>query len=69
MKNYIVIADVCSSVKLLYWREEDSTLTLLSQDYNETICRSISFMADGPKLGIVIADDEANIQVLQYNPK
>lgn len=50
-------------------RDEDWSLTLVSKDYNETLCRSIGCLNDGNALAVVLGDAEDNLQVLQFDPK
>jgi CPSF A subunit region len=69
IKNYIVIADVCNSVQFLVWREEDLTLTLVSKDMDSQTVLSTAFISDGSALGIVVGDDEANIQLMKFDPR
>ena len=69
MKNYILIADVCNSVQFLVWREEDLTLTLVSKDMDSQTVLSTAFISDGSSLGIVVGDDEGNIQLMKFDPR
>ena len=69
MKNFIVIADVCNSVQFLVWREDDLTLTLVSKDMDSQTVLSTAFLSDGGSLGIVVGDDEANIQLMKFDPR
>lgn len=69
MKNYILIADVCNSVQFLVWREEDLTLTLISKDMDSQTVLSTAFISDGTSLGIVVGDDESNIQLMKFDPR
>lgn len=69
MKNFIMIADVCHSVEFIYWREEDKSLTFLSRDFDSCVCLSTSFVFDGGHVGMLLGDDEGNIELLQFNPK
>jgi cleavage and polyadenylation specificity factor subunit 1 len=69
LNNYILLADVCNSVQFLMWREEDYSLTLLAKDFDRHVCLSSTFMWDGQKLGMLVGDDEKNIQLLQFNPR
>ena len=69
MKNYILIADVCNSVQFLVWREEDLTLTLVSKDMDSQTVLSTAFISDGSSLGIVVGDDEGNVQLMKFDPR
>ena len=69
MKSFIVIADVCNSVQFLVWREDDLTLTLVSKDMDSQTVLSTAFLSDGGSLGIVVGDDEANIQLMKFDPR
>lgn len=69
MKNYIFIADACNRIEMLAYRDEDWSLTLISKDYNQTLCRSLSVINDNQAVGLVVGDDEGNFEVLQFDPK
>jgi hypothetical protein len=69
VKNVVVIADVGHSVQLLVWREGDHSLTLISKDMDSQTVLSTAFIHDGPLVGLVVGDDEGNIQLLQYDPR
>lgn len=43
--------------------------TAPEQDYNDCFGLSTAFVADGSSLGMLVGDDEGNIQLLQYAPK
>jgi hypothetical protein len=57
------------SVQFLQWIEADSALSLVARDYNSIPSMTSSFVIDGSKLGMISADDEGNLQLLQYNPR
>lgn len=70
VKNFIFIADAANRIELLVWRDEDWNLTLISKDYSKaTMTRAISLINDGQSLAAIVGDDEANIQVLQFDPR
>lgn len=69
IKNYVILADMHHSIQLLVWRSEDMTLTFISKDYDHTVIPHTSYLIDGSKLGIIITDDECNLQVFQQNAK
>jgi hypothetical protein len=68
-KNYIMLADMLHSVQFLVWREADCSLTQVSKDYEDCTAISTTFVGDGHKLGMLMGDDEGNVQLLQQNPK
>ena len=68
LKNYIMISDVMNSVQFLVWRDEDRSLTLVSRNFDNNICVSTGFVYDSSALGMVIGDDECNLELLQFNP-
>eukprot|EP01034_Spumella_vulgaris_P027975 gene27975-34765_t len=68
-KNYIMLADMFHSVQFLVWREADCSLTEVSKDYEDCTAISTTFVGDGHKLGMLMGDDEGNVQLLQQNPK
>ena len=68
VKDFILLGDACSSVQFVVWRELDNSLTLLGCDYDKSHAMATSFIIDDNSLGIVVADGEQNIRLLQYNP-
>ena len=69
LKNFILLADMHHSVQLLMWREEDTSLTFISKDYEPSVALATGYLYDGPKLGMLMADDEGNLQLFQENPR
>ena len=69
MKDFILIGDAYQSVQFVVWREEDMSLTLLAKDYDMSACVTASCIFDGDTLAFVVSDDEANIQLMRFNPK
>lgn len=69
LKNYVLLGDMHHSVQLLVWREEDHSLNFVSKDYEPSVALCAEYLYDGPKLGMVMADDEANLQLFQENPR
>lgn len=69
MKDYILIGDAYQSVQFVVWREEDRSLTLLAKDYDKSACVAANYVLDGDTLGFVVSDDEANVQLMRFNPK
>ena len=64
-----MICDACNSVQFLVWREIDFSLTPLAQDFDKHVMLSSAFLWDGAAVGMLAADNEANIQMLQFNPR
>lgn len=69
LKGYILLADMFHSVQLLAWREADCSLTLVSKDYDACTALSTAFVNDGRKLGLLVGDDEGNVQLFQQDAK
>lgn len=69
LKNYILLGDMHHSVQLLVWREEDHSLNFVAKDYEASVPITSEYLYDGPKLGMLMADDEANVQLFQENPR
>lgn len=69
LKNFVIIGDSVQGLQFLQWIEENSELSLLGKDYEAVLSLTSSFVVDGSKLGMVTADFEGNLQLLQYNPK
>lgn len=67
--SFIMITDAHKSVAFLSWKEDDFALILLGKDYNDCFGLSTAFVADGPALGMMVGDDEGNVQLLQYAPR
>jgi hypothetical protein len=57
------------SISFLVWRERDLSLNFLAKDYDKSVVLSTAFIYDNAKLGIIVGDDEGNIQLMQENPK
>ena len=69
VKNYIIIADVCSNTQFLVWREADLSLTLLARDRERHMALATEVIADDAQLAIVLSDWESNLEVLHFNPR
>ena len=69
VKNFICVADASNSVQLVVWREADYSLTLIASDFEEFGSMMSAFLIDDSKLGVVVADDDGNIKMLNYNPR
>ena len=69
LKNFVIIGDSVYGLQFLQWIEENSELSLLGKDYEAVLSLTSSFVVDGNKLGMVTADFEGNVQLLQYNPR
>ena len=70
LKNFLLIGDAHDSVSLIYWREEDHSLHPIAHDYDPAgVVMSTMYLYDGPKLGMLTADDEGNLQLFQENPR
>jgi hypothetical protein len=69
MKDYILVGDAFQSVQFVVWREEDRSLTLLAKDYDRSACVAANYVLDGETLAFVVSDDEANMQLMRFNPK
>ena len=52
----------------LYWREEDTCLIFLAKENDNFSAISSGLIRDGSSLGMIIGDDEGNVEQLQYNP-
>jgi len=68
IKDYILLGDARESVQFVIWREADNALMLLGRDYDHSCALSTGYVVDDSSLGMVVADREANVRVLQYNP-
>lgn len=69
LRNFLAVGDMFHSVQFLLWREADYSLNLVAKDHDQLTALSTAFVHDGPKLGMLVADDEGNVQMLQENPK
>jgi hypothetical protein len=69
MKDYIMLCDAHKSVTFLSWKEDDFALIPLGKDYNDCFGLSTGFVSDASQLGMLLGDDEGNVQLLQYAPK
>ncbi len=68
IKNYIILSDFCQGLQFLVFREEDSSLHSVSCSYDKCVSLTTSFIYDNAALGILIGDNEGNINLMQYNP-
>lgn len=68
-KDYIILSDALRGTSFLVWRDEDTSLTLQAREGDFFSSVVSSLIRDGPVLGIVVGDDEGNVQQLQYNPR
>ena len=57
------------SVQFLQWNETNLSLTVVARDYDKSVSVLSAFIVDGNKLGMLSADDEGNLQLLQYKPR
>jgi CPSF A subunit region len=64
-KDYIVLSDALHGTLLLVWREADHSLVLQARDTDFYSSSSSGLVRDGHTLGMVVADDEGNVQQLQ----
>ncbi len=55
------------SASLLYFREEDVSLHLVSKDFDSRVLLKSDVIYDGNKIGIITSDDLENIQCFQQN--
>eukprot|EP00958_Prasinococcus_capsulatus_P023666 scaffold3586_cov404-Prasinococcus_capsulatus_cf.AAC.4 len=69
VKNFILIGDLQQSVFFLRWKEENHTLTLLSQDFGGMEVTASEFVVDGSTLAMVVADNLNNAQIFAYMPQ
>lgn len=69
VKQYILLSDMTVGVQLLYFREEDYSLHLVSKDFDKRVIMKTDVMLDGRHIGFVAADDGGHIQIFQNNPK
>jgi hypothetical protein len=67
-RNFIMISDFQYSVQFLVWNQEDFSINFLGKDFNQMVSLATSFIRDHNTLGILVTDDEGNLQCLQYNP-
>ena len=68
IKNHIILSDFCQGLQFLVFREEDSSLHSVSCSYDKCVSLTTSFIYDNAALGILIGDNEGNINLMQYNP-
>jgi len=69
VKTFIIIGDMFHSVQLLYFREEDFSIHLISKDFDKRVITKTELILDDSKLGIITADDRGNIQLFQQTNK
>jgi len=69
IKNYILIADACSSVQFLVWHDEDCNIVPMAKDNYRSSAYSTGFVVDNRNISMIVSDMEGNIQAFRYNPK
>jgi len=57
------------SVQLLYFREDDFSIHLVSKDFDKRVVTNTDLIVDDNKLAIIAGDDRGNIQLFQQNNK
>jgi len=68
IKNYILVADMFSSVYFLIWKRLIKQLTLLAKDYGRLQLTEAEFLVDNEKLGLFITDRSLNAQIMSFDP-
>jgi hypothetical protein len=68
-KQYIILADALHGTQFLVWREVDASLILLARDADWFSATATGMLKDGHQLGMVISDDQGNLEQLVYNPR
>lgn len=66
IKQYVVAADMCKSVTFMYFRERNNSVNFLGKDYELVTSYATEFLIENENLSIVVSDENANIQMLNY---
>lgn len=69
IKDYILYGDMYDSLNLLRWNENGHQLSLLGKDVHRLLTYEVEFMYSGKELGMVVSDEEMNLQIFNYTPE
>lgn len=69
IKSLILAADICKSVFLLRFQEENRTLSLVSRDQKPLQVYGIQYLVDNATLAFIASDADKNLVVFTYNPE
>ena len=68
VKNLILCGDLLKSCSLLAFQEEPAKVTLVGKDFSPLSVTAVSAIVDDGELSFLVADNESNLHILQYNP-
>nr|XP_053638163.1 cleavage and polyadenylation specificity factor subunit 1-like [Cherax quadricarinatus] len=69
IKSLILAADICKSILLLRFQEENRTLSLVSRDLKPLQVYGIQYLVDNTSLAFIASDADRNLVVFTYNPE
>merc|ERR1739838_1238001 len=69
IKGLIIASDICKSVLLLRFQEENRTLSLVSRDHRPLNVYTVQFLVDNQTLAFLASDADKNVVVFTYNPE
>ncbi|XP_068228833.1 cleavage and polyadenylation specificity factor subunit 1 [Palaemon carinicauda] len=69
IKSLILAADICKSVLLLRFQDENRTLSLVSRDLKPLQVYGVQFLVDNSSLAFIAGDADKNLVVFTYNPE
>eukprot|EP00743_Colponemidia_sp_Colp-15_P008724 GILK01009501.1.p1 GENE.GILK01009501.1~~GILK01009501.1.p1 ORF type:complete len:1435 (-),score=334.89 GILK01009501.1:198-4025(-) len=69
VKNFILFGDVFKGIYFLRYRDQQGSksLNLLSQDFEQSHVYATEFLIDETSLGLVVSDDNKNIQIFNFS--
>lgn len=69
IKSLILGADICKSVFLLRFQEENRTLSLVARDHKTLQVYGVQYLVDNSSLAFISSDADKNLVVFTYNPE
>ncbi|KAK4304859.1 hypothetical protein Pmani_023216 [Petrolisthes manimaculis] len=69
IKSLILAADICKSVFLMRFQEENRTLSLVSRDQKPLQVYGIQYLVDNTALAFICGDADKNLVVFTHNPE
>lgn len=69
IKSLILGADICKSIFLLRFQEENRTLSLVARDHKTMQVYGVQYLVDNSSLAFIGSDADKNLVVFTYNPE
>ncbi|KAK8376849.1 hypothetical protein O3P69_010050 [Scylla paramamosain] len=69
IKSLILGADICKSIFILRFQEENRTLSLVARDHKPLQVYGVQYLVDNTTLAFLCSDADKNMVVFTYNPE